>query len=52
MLPTTYKILPNILVSRLTPCIDEITGDNQCGFQHTRTTNDQILSYNGEKMGV
>jgi hypothetical protein len=27
MLPTTYKILSNILVSRLTPYVNEITGD-------------------------
>jgi len=32
LLPTTYKILSNILLSRLTPYIDEITGDHQCGF--------------------
>jgi len=32
LLPTTYKILSNILLSRLTPQAQEITGDHQCGF--------------------
>jgi len=32
LLPTTYKILSNILLSRLTPCAEEIIGDHQCGF--------------------
>jgi len=31
-LPTTYKILSNILLSRLTPYSEEIIGDHQCGF--------------------
>ena len=29
---TTYKILSNILLSRLTPYAEEIIGDHQCGF--------------------
>jgi hypothetical protein len=29
---TTYKILSNILLSRLTPNAEEILGDHQCGF--------------------
>ena len=32
LLPTTYKILFSILLSRLTPYTEEITGDHQCGF--------------------
>jgi len=32
LLPTTYKISSNILLSRLTPYAEEITGDHQCGF--------------------
>jgi hypothetical protein len=28
----TYKILSNILLSRLTPYAEEIIGDHQCGF--------------------
>jgi hypothetical protein len=31
-LSTSYKILSNILLSRLSPYIDEIIGDQQCGF--------------------
>jgi hypothetical protein len=32
LLPAAYKILSNILVSRLIPYINEINGDHQCGF--------------------
>jgi hypothetical protein len=32
LLPTTYKILSNILLSRLTSYAEEIIGDHQCGF--------------------
>jgi hypothetical protein len=32
LLLTSYKILWNILLSRLSPHIDEIMGDYQCGF--------------------
>jgi hypothetical protein len=32
LLSTTYKILSNILLSRLTTCAEEIIGDHQCGF--------------------
>ena len=32
LLPTTYKILSNILLSRLIPYAEKITGDHQCGF--------------------
>jgi len=32
LLPTTYKILSHILLSSLTPYIDEIMRDHQCGF--------------------
>jgi hypothetical protein len=31
LLSTSYKILLNILLSRLSPYIDEIIGDHQCG---------------------
>jgi hypothetical protein len=30
LLPTRYKILSNILLSRLTPYAEEINGDHQC----------------------
>jgi hypothetical protein len=33
----------NILLSRLSPCIDEIIGDHQCGFRHNRSTTYQIF---------
>jgi hypothetical protein len=33
----------NILLSRLIPYADEITGDHQCGFRRNRSTTDQIL---------
>jgi sorting nexin-29 len=36
LLSTSYKILSNILVSRLTPYVDEIIGDHQCGFRRNR----------------
>jgi hypothetical protein len=32
LLSTSYKFVSNILLSRLSPCIYEITGDHQCGF--------------------
>jgi len=32
LLPTTYKMLSNILLSRLIPYVKEIIGDHQCGF--------------------
>jgi len=38
LLPTTYKILSNILLSRLITYAEETTGDHQCGFQRDRPT--------------
>jgi hypothetical protein len=32
LLSTSYKMLLNIHLSRLSPHIDEIIGDHQCGF--------------------
>jgi hypothetical protein len=32
LLSTSYKILPDILLSKLSPYRDEIIGDHQCGF--------------------
>ena len=43
LLPTAYKILSNILLSRLTPYAKEIIGDNQRGFQRNRSTVDHIF---------
>ena len=43
LLPTTYKSLSNILLSRLIPYAEEIIGDHQCGFRHNRSTADHIF---------
>jgi hypothetical protein len=43
LLPTSYKILSNIPLARLTPYTDEIIGDHQCGFRRNRSTTDQIF---------
>jgi hypothetical protein len=57
LLSTTYKILSNILLSRLTPYVNEVIGDHQCGFHCNRSTTDQIfyiqqpLEKNGSIMG-
>jgi hypothetical protein len=56
LLPTTYKILSNILLSRLTPYTEEIIADYQCGFRRNRSTTDhmycirQIMVKNGNTM--
>jgi hypothetical protein len=42
-LPTSYKIVSNILLSRLIPYADEIVGDHKCGFRRNRSTTDQIF---------
>jgi sorting nexin-29 len=43
LLSTSYKILSNILLARLTPYADEIIGDHQCRFWHKRSMTDQIF---------
>jgi hypothetical protein len=43
LLSTSYKILSNIPLARLTPYADEITGDHQCGFRHNSSTTEQIF---------
>ena len=43
LLPTTYKILSNTLLSRLIPYAEEIIGDHQCGFRRNRSTSDHIF---------
>jgi len=53
-LPTTYKILSNILLSRLTPYAEEIIGDHRSGFQ---TTGHLLIIYSAfikylRKMGI
>jgi hypothetical protein len=43
LLCTTYKILANILYSKLVPYTEEITGEYQGGFQRGRSTVDKIF---------
>jgi hypothetical protein len=43
LLPSTYKILSKILLSRLTPYTQEIIVDHQCGFRHNRSTMHHIF---------
>ena len=43
LLPTTYKTLTNILLSKLTPYTEEIIGDHQREFRHNRSITDHIL---------
>jgi hypothetical protein len=42
-LPTTYKVLSNILLSRLIPYAEEIMWDHRCGFRRNRSTNNHIF---------
>ena len=43
LLPTTYKVLSNILLSRLIPYAEKVTGDHQCEFRRNRSTTDHIF---------
>jgi hypothetical protein len=43
LLSTANKILSNIILAKLTPYINEVTGENQCGFLRNRSTIDQIF---------
>ena len=42
---TSYKILSNILLSRMTPHANEIIGDYQCGFRRNRSTSTIYLGF-------
>jgi hypothetical protein len=42
---TSYNILSNVLLSSLSPYVDDIIGDHQCGFPHNRSTTDQIFCF-------
>jgi hypothetical protein len=42
-LSTTYKIFTNILLARLTPYVNYVIGDHQCGFRRNRSATDQIF---------
>jgi hypothetical protein len=55
LLSTAYKILSNILLARLTPYVNEVIGNYQCGFRRNRSTTDQIFYIRQipeKKMGV
>jgi hypothetical protein len=54
LLSTAYKILSNILLARLTPYINEVIGDHQCGFHHNIHYRTEFLhsADTREKMGV
>jgi len=43
LLPTTFKILCNILLSRLIPYTEEVIVDHQYGFRSNRSTTDHIF---------
>ena len=43
LLPTTYKTLSDILLSRLTPYAEEIIGDHKCWFRRNKSTTDHIF---------
>ena len=42
-LSTSYKIISNLLLSRMTPYANEIIGEYQCGFRRNRSTIDHIF---------
>jgi len=43
LLSTTYKILSKILLSMLTPHVEEIIEDYQCGFRRNKSVIDNIF---------
>jgi hypothetical protein len=43
LLSTLYKFLSNILLSNLSPYIDEFIGDHQCGSRSNTETTDKIF---------
>ena len=43
ILPTMYKIVSNIQLSRLTPHPEEITGDHKCGIRRNRSPTDRTF---------
>jgi hypothetical protein len=43
ILSTAYKILSKILLAMLTPYVNEVIRDHQCGFRRNRSTTDQIF---------
>jgi len=45
LLSTTYKILSNILLTKLTPHAEEIIWDHQCGFRRKGSTADLLFCF-------
>jgi hypothetical protein len=43
LLSASYNILSNILLSKLSPYIDEIIRDHQCGFRRIKSITDKIF---------
>jgi hypothetical protein len=43
LLSTSHNILYNIPLSSLSPYVDDILGDHQCGFRSNRSTTDHIF---------
>ena len=43
LLPTTYKILSNVLISKLTPYAEKITGNDQFWFRSKRSNTDHTI---------
>jgi sorting nexin-29 len=43
LLSTSYEMLSNIILSRLSLYIDEIGGGHHCGLRRNRSTTDQIF---------
>jgi hypothetical protein len=43
LLSTAYKFVSNILLARLSPYVNEIIGDHQCGFRHNRSNAYEIF---------
>jgi hypothetical protein len=43
LLSTSYRILSNILLSRLSPYVDKSIGDHQCGFRCNRSRTDEFF---------
>ena len=44
LLSTSYKILSNILLSRMTPYANKFIGEYQCGFRRNRSSIHHIFS--------
>ena len=43
LLPSAYKTLPYILLSRLSPYAEEIIGEHECGLRNNSSPNDHIF---------